>query len=127
VPQERTPSGALPGSGKEDDHKSIASTASSISELKKDFKSMNKAFATVNTQLAQLREADTDISESDGGEEASHFQLDEASQFAQVDKEFEARIAKSFKQTHGSRIKLDLGEVMLLEHQFIEKLLIAVS
>jgi hypothetical protein len=68
---------------------------------------------TVNTQLAQLKEADSDISESEG-EEASHFQVNQALQFAQLEKKFEPRIAKLFKQA-GSSIKLDLKEVILLD------------
>jgi hypothetical protein len=36
----------------------VASTASSVKKLKKDFKSMKKAFTTVNTQLEKLKEAD---------------------------------------------------------------------
>jgi septal ring factor EnvC (AmiA/AmiB activator) len=110
VPQERTPSDAVPGSDKEDDEKSIASTASSVSKLKKDFKSMKKAFTTVNTQLAQLEEADSDISHR-----IETRKVDDAFQFAQVDKEFEPRIAKPFKQTHGSKIRLDLREVIPLD------------
>ena len=73
---------------KEDDDKSIASTASSVSKLKKEFKNIKKAFTTVNTQLALMKEADSDFAESDGDEEDSHFQVDAAFQFAQVDKEF---------------------------------------
>jgi hypothetical protein len=49
---------------------------------------MKKAFTTVKTQPAQLKEAESDISGSEGGYEASHFQMDAALQFAQVDKEF---------------------------------------
>jgi hypothetical protein len=62
-----------------------------------------------------LKEADFDISESEG-EEALHFQVDQALQFAQLDKKFEPRIAKIFKQA-GSSIKLDLKEVILLDSQ----------
>jgi hypothetical protein len=58
------------------------SAASSVNKLKKDLKSIKKAFTMVNTQLAQLKEADSDISESEG-EEASHFQVDQALQFVQ--------------------------------------------
>jgi hypothetical protein len=58
---------------------------------------MRKAFTTVNTQLEKLKEAESDISESEGEDEASHFQMDVALQFAQVEKEFEPRIAKLFK------------------------------
>jgi hypothetical protein len=62
-----------------------------------------------------LKEADSEISESEG-EEASHFQVDQALQFAQLDKKFEPRIAKLFKLA-GSSIKLDLEEVILLDSQ----------
>jgi hypothetical protein len=64
---------------------------------------MKKAFTTVNTQLALLKEADYDISDSEGDEEASHFQIDEALQFAQVNKGFEPRIVKLFKQNMDPR------------------------
>jgi hypothetical protein len=63
-----------------------------------------------------LKEADSEISESEG-EEASHFQVDQALQFAQLDEKFEPRIAKIFKQA-GSSIKLDLKEVILLDSQY---------
>jgi hypothetical protein len=46
----------------------------------------------------------------------SHFQVDQALQFAQIDKKFEPRIAKLFKQA-GSSIKLDIKEVILLDSQ----------
>jgi hypothetical protein len=81
----------------DDGDRSTTSAASSIKKLKKNLKSIKKAFTTVNTQLAQLEEADSDISESEG-EEASYFQVDQALQFAQLDKKFEPRIAKLFKQ-----------------------------
>jgi hypothetical protein len=74
------------GLGKDDDDRSLASTASSVLKMKKDLKSMKKAFAKVNTQLRLLKEADYDIFESEGDEEASHFQVEQALQFAQVDK-----------------------------------------
>jgi hypothetical protein len=64
-----------------------------------------------------LKEADYDISGLEG-EEASHFQVDQALQFAQLDKKFELRIAKLFKKA-GSSIKLDLKEVILLNSQYI--------
>jgi hypothetical protein len=72
------------------------STASSVKKLTKHLKSIKKAFTTVNTQLAQLKEADSDIFESEG-EEASHFQVDQALQFAQLYKKFEQRITELFK------------------------------
>jgi hypothetical protein len=77
---------------------------------------MKKAFNTVNTQLAQMKEAESEISESEGEEEASYFQMDAALQFAQFDKQFKPRITKLFKQA-GSTIKLDLWEVILLDSQ----------
>jgi hypothetical protein len=46
------------------DDSSTVSAASSVKKLKKDIKSIKKAFTMVNTQLAQLKEADSDISES---------------------------------------------------------------
>jgi hypothetical protein len=99
----------------DDDDRSTASAASRVKKLKKDLKSIKKAFTTVNTQLAQLKEADSDISETEG-EEASHFQVDQALQLAQLDKKFEPRIATLFKQA-GSSIKLDLKEFILLDSQ----------
>jgi hypothetical protein len=109
------PATHFPKKPSDDDDRSTASAASSVKKLKKDLKSIKKVFTTVNTQLAQSKEADSDISESEG-EEASHFQVDQALQFAQLDKKFETRIAKLFKQT-GSLIKLDLKELILLEIQ----------
>jgi hypothetical protein len=97
-----------------DEDSSAATTVNSAKNLHTDIKSMRKAFTTVNTQLEKLKEAESDISESEGEEEASHFQMDIALQFAQVEKEFEPRIVKSFKQG-GSWFKIDLREVILLE------------
>jgi hypothetical protein len=109
------PAAHCPKKPSDDDDRSTASAASSVKKLKKYLKSIKKAFTTVNTQLAQLKEADSDISESEG-EEASYFQVDQALQFAQLDKKFEPRIAKLFKQA-GSSIKLDLKGVILLDSQ----------
>jgi hypothetical protein len=103
-------------SNNDDDEKSVASAASSIKKLKKDFKSMNKAFTTVNTQLKKLKEADSDLSGSEDDDDQSHFQMDAAIQFAQVDKECEPTISNLFKQT-GSSVKIDLREVILLDSQ----------
>ena len=51
-------------------------------------------------------------------EEESHFQFaDGGFQFTQVENEFEPQIAKLFKQTHGTKIKLDLREIILLDSQ----------
>jgi hypothetical protein len=62
-----------------------------------------------------LKEADSEISELEG-EEVSHFQVDQALQFAQVKQKFEPRIVKLFKQT-GSSIKLGRKEVIFLDSQ----------
>jgi hypothetical protein len=76
--------------------KSSSSQARSVKKLAKEFKStMKKAF----TQLQEMKEADSDISDSEASEGDSHFQLEVSGfQFAQVEKEFEPQIAKLFKQ-----------------------------
>jgi hypothetical protein len=60
------PATHCPKKPSDDDDRSTASAASSVKKLNKDPKSIKKAFTTVNTQLAQLKEADSDISESEG-------------------------------------------------------------
>jgi hypothetical protein len=100
----------------DDDDSSAAATVNSVKKLQKDITSMRKAFTMVNTQLEKLKEAESDISESEGEDEASYFQMDVALQFAQIEKEFEPRIATLFKQA-GSKIKLDLQEIILLDSQ----------
>jgi hypothetical protein len=75
----------------DNDDRSTASAASSVKKLKKDLKSIKKAVTMVNTQRAQLKEADSEISESEG-EEALHFQVDQALQFAQLDKKKEVSV-----------------------------------
>jgi hypothetical protein len=47
----------------------------------------------------------------EGEDEASHFQMDVALQFAQVEKKFEPRIAKLFKQA-GLSVKIGLREII---------------
>jgi hypothetical protein len=105
-------------SNNDDDEKSVASAASSVKKLKKDFKSMKKGFTTVNTQLEKLKEADSDtsVSEDEDEDDQSHFQMDAALQFAQVDKECDPTIANLFKQACSS-VKIDLREVILLDSQ----------
>jgi hypothetical protein len=100
----------------DDDGSSAAAAVNSVKKLQKDIKYMRKAFTTVNTQLEKLKEAESDISESGGEDEASYFQMDVVLHFAHVEKEFEPRIAKLFKQA-GSKIKLDLREIILLDSQ----------
>jgi hypothetical protein len=97
-----------------DDDSSAAAMVNSVKKLQKDIKSTRKAFTTVSTQLEKLKEAESDISEPEGEDGASHFQMDVALQFAQVEKEFEPRIAKLFKQASSS-VKINLREVILLD------------
>ena len=101
----------------EDDEKSLASAQSSVKKLTKEFKNMQKAFSQVNTQLAQLKEEASDLSDSDTHEEDSHFQFEQGFQFAQLDHQFEPRIRNLFKQAEPKKIKLDLREVTLLDSQ----------
>jgi hypothetical protein len=81
--KKRHPANKCPkSSNNDDDEKSVSSAASSVKKLKKDFKSMKKAFTTVNTQLEKLNEADSDLSGSEDDNNQSHFQMDAAIQFA---------------------------------------------
>jgi hypothetical protein len=73
-------------SNNDDDKKYVASATSSVNKLKNHFKSMKKAFTTVNTQLENLKESDSDLSGSEDDDAQSHFQMDAAIQFAQVDR-----------------------------------------
>jgi hypothetical protein len=47
---------------------------------------MKKAFTTVNTQLEKLKESNSDLSGYEDDDNQSHFQMNAALQFAQVDK-----------------------------------------
>jgi hypothetical protein len=98
---------------KDDD---AASTANSVSKLKKDFKKISKAFTTVNAKLEQLKESESDLSGSEG-EEASHFQYKESFQFTQLESKFGPNISNMFKQAHGDKITLDLKNIILLDSQ----------
>jgi hypothetical protein len=100
----------------DDDNTSAAATVNSVKKLQKDIKSMRKAFTMVNTQLEKLKEDESDISELEGEDEAPHFQMDAALQFAQFYKECEPRIARLFKQA-GLSVKIDLWEIILLDSQ----------
>jgi hypothetical protein len=100
----------------DDDDSSAAATVNSVKKLQKDIKSMRKAFMTVNTQPENLKEAESNISESEGEDEASDFHMDVALQYSHIEKEFEPRIGKLFKQA-GSSVKIDLREVILLDSQ----------
>ena len=90
----------------------------SIKKLAKDTKNLKKAF----TQLQKTTKQDSDLSGSKSEEEDSHFQFGDGFQFTQMKVKqmaikFEPRIAKLFKQTHGTKIKLDLKKVILLDSQ----------
>jgi hypothetical protein len=90
---------------------------------------MKKAF----TQLQQMQEVDSDVSDSEESQAASHFQFEQGSvvtlpsamkqnynhfTFTQVDKEFERSVAKLFKQSHGKEPSdLDIRKVILLDSQ----------
>jgi hypothetical protein len=100
----------------DDDDSSAVASVNSVKKLQKDIKSMRKTFTTVNIQLEKLKEAESEIYESEGEDEASHFQMDAALQFAQVEKEFKPRIAKFFKQA-GLSVKIYLREIILLDSQ----------
>jgi hypothetical protein len=60
------PATHCPKKPSDNDDRSTASAASSVKKLKRDPKSIKKAFTMVNTQLAQLKEVDSEISESEG-------------------------------------------------------------
>jgi hypothetical protein len=115
--KKRHPSNKCPKkSNNDDEEKSMTSAAGSVKKLKKDFKSMKKAFTTVNTQLEKLKEVDFDLSGYEDEDDQSHFQMDADIQLAQVDKEFDPTIANLFKQA-GSSAKFDLRGVILLDSQ----------
>jgi hypothetical protein len=57
----------------DDDDSSAAAMVNSVKKLQKDITSMRKAFTTVNTRLEKLKEAESNISESEGEDKASHF------------------------------------------------------
>jgi hypothetical protein len=94
-----------------------ASTASSVNKLKNESKKMSKVFTTVSAKLEQLKEAESDLSGSDAEEEASHFQCQDVFQFTQLETKFEPLISKLFKQSHRTKITLDLKQVILLDSQ----------
>jgi uncharacterized protein YodC (DUF2158 family) len=79
---------------------------------------LKKAF----TQLQKTSKKDSDLSDSESEEEDSHFQFDNGFQFKQMEVklmaiDFKLCIAKLFKQMHGTRNKLDLKQVILLDSQ----------
>ena len=99
----------------DNDDRSVESTADSVRKLKKDLKLMKKNFSTVNTQLTQLNEVvdGSDLSDSVEYKEDSHFQLE----FAQVEHNFEPRIATILNLLASHESKTDLTQVILLNNQ----------
>ena len=71
---------------------------------------MSRAFTTVNTQLKNLKEADSKLYDSENEDEASNFQMAKINfgksdfRFAQLDKKFEPRIENIFNQTDGRNV-----------------------
>ena len=114
---------------KDYDDNSTRSTSSRASKkkLSKDVNKMSRAFTTVNTQLKNTKEADSDLSDSEDEGKASHFQMAEInfgkndSQFAQLDEKFEPRIKSIFNQNDGRNVriktKLYLREVIFMDIQ----------
>ena len=65
-----------------------------MKNLEKDVKKMSGEFTTVNTQLQNLKQDESDLSDSEDEYEASYFQMAEINfvksyfQFAQLDEKF---------------------------------------
>ena len=99
----------------------MESTADSVRNLEKELNPTKKNFATVNTQLTQLKEAadGSDMSDTAEYKEYSHLQL----HFAQVEQNFEPRIATVLNQSASHESKLDLTQVILLDNQSTMNLL----
>ena len=99
----------------DDNDRSVESTADSVRKLENDLKLMKNNFATVNTQLTQLKEAadGSNMLDTAEYEEYSHLQL----HFAQVEQNFEPRIATILNQSASRESKLDLTQVILLDNQ----------
>jgi hypothetical protein len=95
-----------------------ASIVQSIKKLAKDTKNLKKAL----TQHQKTNKQDFDLYGSKSEEEDSHVQFGNGFQFTQMKVkqtaiEFELQIANLFKQTHGTKIKLDLKKVIRLDSQ----------
>ena len=74
-------------------------------KLTKDFNQMKKYF----TQLQQLQDSDSDLSNDDEEEKNSHFQIsDRGFQLTPLNQESEPHIAKLFNQALDFNNKLDL-------------------
>ena len=101
-------------------------------KLVKEVKKMSKAFTTVNTQLERLKETDSDMSDSDNEDKASHFQMADIDfgkssfTFVQLDVELEPCITSIFNHTDGNNVGTktnhDLREVIILDSKWTKDL-----
>ena len=113
------PSTSVPEAKKGADNTSSSSWSSqakSVTKLTKDFNKMKKAF----TQLQQLQESDSDLSNDydDDEEQNSHFKIaDSRFQFTHLNQEFKPHISKLFNQAPYFNKNLDLREIILLNSQ----------
>jgi hypothetical protein len=135
------------GSQKNDDDKSRSSKSSKTGSINKLQKKLKKSFATLETKIQELEKEDSDMTDSDSNDEASHFQFDKNEpttgfQMTQMEQKeankgiphgipgvtcaeatvlhqaFEKRNAEIlFKKNHGKKIDLDLRNVILLDSQ----------
>ena len=55
--------------------KKPTSSRESVKKLAKDVKNISRVFKTENTQLQRLKKADSDLSDSEDEDKASHFQM----------------------------------------------------
>ena len=86
----------------------------SVTKFTKDFKKMKKAF----TPLQHLQESESNLSDDEYEDRASHFQIAGSRfQVTQLNQEFKPRIAKIFNQAQNTNNKLDLREIILLDIQ----------
>ena len=82
---------------------------------------MTISFTTVNTKLQQLKEDDSDLSDSEEEDESSHFHIYDNSgfQLSQLNEEFEPHISNIFNHSSahnvGINTKIDLHEVIILD------------
>ena len=105
-----------------------SSSITSLKKIAKDTNKMSRAFPTVSTQLQNLKEADSDLYDSEDEYETSHFNMAKINfgksdfQFAHLDEEFNSHIASIFNHIYGRnfgiKIKPNLREVTLSGHLF---------
>jgi hypothetical protein len=124
---------------KDNDEKSVStksskssktSKASKAKSINKTHKRLKKSFAALSSKIKELENEDSDISESESGDdEASPFQTGTLTGFQMVqvkegsilNQTFEQRnVDVLFKKNHGSKIHLNLQNVMLLDSQGLQ-------